>query len=303
MEPAANSALLWLTPTIAAMFAWGIAQGLVKKYIGEVPPARFCFFYAIAIAVVSAAFAFFTGDRPPLLAPEGQTFLLLGLLAYVLDGIAWICYYESIVAGPISIVGTLSAAYPALTVLFARMLLKEQLSIAQYAGVVAVILGCLFLAYSPPDPNAKTTQKRWIPLAGAALLIWGINGVIIKYAYTFPNASDGNMYIFIAIGGLLTLGTYGLAKGKIAQATSSEVKRAAIPMITMAIGGPLVALAIKYGPASLVTPLSGAYPIITLAFAGIVLKEKPAGLHWIGIVLVFIGLGCVTSTEWLPMLA
>ena len=188
----------------------------MKKYIGEVPPARFCFFYAIATAIVSLAFFFATSDRPPILSAEGQTFLMLGLLAYVLDGIAWICYYESIVAGPISIVGTLSAAYPGLTVLFAGFLLGEELSVAQYAGVVGVISGCLMLAYSPPDPNAKVTKKRWIPLAATALLIWGVNGVIIKYAYRFPNAHEGNMYLLIAVGGLLTLGTYGLVKGNIA---------------------------------------------------------------------------------------
>src|SRR5687767_9069237 len=128
MEP--SSSALWLAPTLAALFAWGIAQGLVKKYVGEVPPARFCLFYAVANAVVNLAF-FAYSDRPPVLAPEGQTFLMLGLLAYVMDGIAWICYYESIVSGPISIVGTLSAAYPALTVVFAAIFLKESLTIWQ----------------------------------------------------------------------------------------------------------------------------------------------------------------------------
>ena len=39
------------------MVTWGVAQGLVKKYIGEVPPARFCLFYALANAVVSLAFS------------------------------------------------------------------------------------------------------------------------------------------------------------------------------------------------------------------------------------------------------
>jgi bacterial/archaeal transporter family protein len=297
-----SSTLLWLTPTLGALFVWGIAQGLVKKYIGEVPPARFCFFYAIATALVALLFFAFSSDRPPLLAAEGRTFLSLSVLVYVLDGIAWICYYESIVSGPISIVGTLSAAYPGLTVLFARIFLDEKVNNVQYAGVAAIIGGCLMLAYSPPDPNAKVTSKRWIPLAAVALLLWGINQVILKHAYTYPNAHEGNLYVAIAIGALVTLGVYGLRKGDIARSTKHEVVRAAFPMATMALGTPLVALATKYGPASLVTPLSGAYPIVTLAFAGIVLKERPSPIHWIGIVFVFIGLGCVTSTDWAPML-
>lgn len=302
----ATSTLAWLTPTLAALFAWGIAQGLVKKYIGEVAPARFCLFYAVANAAVSLTFFAWASDRPDLFAAEHRTFMLLGLLAYVMDGIAWIFYYRSIVSGPISIVGTLSAAYPALTVLFARAFLAEQLSIAQYAGVVFVIVGCLALAYSPPDPNAKKVHKRWIPLAGAALLLWGINGALIKYAYGQAGASEANMALFIALGGLSTLGVYGALYGRSSTAPAGgrhrEWARSFLPMAVMALGGLMANLAYKSGPASLVTPISGAYPIITLSFAWVVLKERPVGIHWTGIACIFAGMACVTSPDWAPYL-
>ena len=106
--------LPWLAPTLGALFAWGFAQGLVKEFIGEVSAASFCLYYAVANAVVNIVFWAFH-DVPPAFAPEGREFAFWGLLAYVLDGIAWIFYYQSLTYGPISIVGTLSAAYPALT--------------------------------------------------------------------------------------------------------------------------------------------------------------------------------------------
>src|ERR1700741_3053027 len=151
--------LPWLAPTLAALVAWGIAQGLVKKYIGEVSAARFCLYYAIANAIVNTSF-WALGDAPAPFPAEGREFAFWGLLAYFLDGIAWIFYYQSITYGPISIVGTLSAAYPALTVIFARSFLGEDLTIAQGCGVAAVLLGCIALAYSPPSVRANT-QKRW----------------------------------------------------------------------------------------------------------------------------------------------
>ena len=46
MQPTDLGQLQWLAPTLAALFAWGIAQGLVKKYIGEVSAAHFCLYYA-----------------------------------------------------------------------------------------------------------------------------------------------------------------------------------------------------------------------------------------------------------------
>ena len=249
-DTALNASLLvWLTPTLAATFFWGIAQGLVKKYIGEVPPARFCLYFAVANAAVNILF-WASQDSPPILAPEGRMFLMLGLLAYVLDGIAWIFYYQSIVYGPISIVGTLSAAYPALTVILANRFLGEILSPFQVAGVICVIAGCLGLAYSPPDPNKKKTRARWMPLAGVALLIWGVNGTLIKYAYAYYGdneaniANEANMALMIATGGLLTLGTYGFLFGRKGAMSGKEWTRSFLPMATMALGGLMAAIAL-----------------------------------------------------------
>jgi drug/metabolite transporter (DMT)-like permease len=285
--------LPWLAPTLAALVAWGVAQGLVKKYIGEVSAARFCLYYAIANAIVNATF-WALNDPPPAFAPEGREFAFWGLLAYVLDGTAWIFYYQSITYGPISIVGTLSAAYPALTVIFARSFLGEALTVVQGFGVGAVLLGCMALAYSPPQARVNK-RSRWMIYAGAALLIWGVSGTLIRYAYRFPGAHEANMALFVAIGGLSTLGMYGLLSGAARGASRAEWLRAVGPMATMAVGSLLVAIAYKYGPASLVSPLAGAYPVVTLGFAWAVLKERPTPLQWGGITAVLVGMVLTTA--------
>ena len=295
MPPTELGQLPWLAPTLGALVAWGVAQGLVKKYIGEVSAARFCLYYALANALVNSAFWAISGS-PPAFADEGRDFAFWGLLAYLLDGIAWVFYYQSITYGPISIVGTLSAAYPALTVVFARSFLGEELTVTQGLGVVAVLLGCIALAYSPPEARANT-QKRWMLYAGAALAIWGVSGTLIRYAYYFPAAHEGNMALFIAIGGLSTLGLYGVLKGAARGGTRAEWVRAAGPMATMAVGSLLVAIAYKYGPASLVTPLAGAYPVVTLGFAWVVLKERPTAIQWAGIASVLLGMVLTTAVN------
>jgi len=286
--------LLWLPPTLSATFMWGVAQGLVKKYIGEVAPARFCLYYGFANAAVSLAF-WSLQDAPPAFAPGSRGFATFGLLAYMLDGIAWIFYYQSIVYGPISIVGTLSAAYPALTVLLARVFLDEVLGPLRLAGVVAVIGGCLALAYTPPDADAKRTQRRWMAFAGVALLLWGVNGTLVRHAYQLPGAHEANMALFLAIGGLATLGLYGVLFGRHGGAGRGEWLRAFGPMATMACGSLLTALAYQKGPASIVTPLSGAYPVVTLGFAWAVLKERPSRIQWAGIASVLVGMVLTTT--------
>jgi drug/metabolite transporter (DMT)-like permease len=277
--PGASPLLVWLTPSLLALLLYGIGQGLVKKWIGEVPPARFCLYFVLARAIVNLGF-FVTQQHPPLLAADGREFLLLGVLAFLFDGTGWVLYFESIVAGPITIVGTLSAAYPALTVVFARIFLGEQLGALQYAAVTLVIGGCLGLSYSPADAGSKVIGRRWIPLAFLALTCWATSNTITKHCYSLAGASEVNLALCSVIGGALSLGVYGLLKGRQGSHSVRAWAHSFVPMGMMAGGDLGVIIAARYGPISIVTPLTGAYPVVTLVFAALVLKERITRLQY-----------------------
>ena len=280
--------LVWLTPTIAALLLYGLGQGFVKKWISEVPPARFCLYFVVAKLVFNLGY-FFTQSHAPPFAIGTSRLYLVGVLAYIMDGVGWILYFQSIVAGPITIVGTLSAAYPALVVLFARLFLNETLHNLQYLGVVLVIGGCIGLSYAPPDPNGKVTKKRWIPFAAAALLLWGVDQTMVKWCYN-NGASDPNMALYNTLGAALSLGIYGFLRGRQGSHSSREWVKSFVPMGMMAAGDLAVIIASQKGPISLVNPISGAYPVITLIFGALVLREKVTRFQYIEVVLIVVGL-------------
>jgi drug/metabolite transporter (DMT)-like permease len=288
MSAAAAPTVAWLTPAVAALVFYGVGQGLVKQWIAEVPPARFCLYFVLAKAIVNVGY-FLTQSHAPLDAPGSGRFLATGVLAYALDGTGWILYFESIIAGPITIVGTLSAAYPALTVVFARAFLGEALSTAQYVAVALVIAGCLGLSYSPGD-GAKTMGRRWIPLALAALVLWAAAQTVVKYAYGLPGADEVDLALCNTLGGALTLGTFGWLKGRHGSHTLHEWTRSFVPMGLMAAGDLGVLIASRYGPISIVTPLTGAYPVVTLAYAALILKERINGLQWLCLAAILGGM-------------
>lgn len=291
---------IWMIPAFITLFLYGFGQGLVKKWSEDVPPAKFCLFLILARSVVNLGY-FLVMPHPPLLTAEGMMFMLVGILAYILDGLGWILYFESIVLGPITIVGTLSAAYPALTLLFAQIFLKESLIGQQYMGVAMVIFGCLGLSYSPPDPDGKVTNRRWIPLALTALTCWGAAQTLLRYSYSLPGASESNMAIYATFGGLMTLGLYGVLKGRRKAATAGAEMPSKIPFLhsflpmAMMAGGDLgVIIASSTGPASLVAPITGAYPLVTLGFAAMILKEHISKLQWTCLVILLVGIGFST---------
>lgn len=280
---------IWLVPTLVSLFLYGIGQGLVKKYISEVPPARFCLYFVAAKTVLNLAyFALF--QKTALLPSVGSPFSIACVLVYTIDGTAWILYFFAIVHGPIAIVGTLSAAYPALTILFARLFLHEQLTYLQYAGLVLVLWGCVGLSYAPSAPGAGPTSSRWILPSFVALILWGSSSTLLKAAYGLPGADEANVLVFALVGALATLGLYGILNGRKGAADPREWTRAAVPMLMLAGGDVGFIVATRYGPVSLTTPLSGAYPVVTVVFARFALGERISLWQGVSIAVILVGM-------------
>jgi len=291
--PSTANLFLWLTPALLTVLLYGLGQGFVKMWIGEVSPARFCLYFACARALVMVSY-FLANSHTPVPAAQTHHLLAIGVLAYLLDGVGWIMYFQSIIAGPITIVGTLSAAYPAITIVLAHWFLGETLSPRQYGAVALVVGGCIGLAYQPADTANKVTGRAWILPAFLALLLWGDAQTVVKYDYSL-GATDADMALCSAIGALLTLGVYGLWKGRAGAHSLLEWTRSFVPMGMMAMGDLGVLIASRYGKISIVTPLTGAYPVVTLAFAALVLHERIAPLQWGGIAAILVGMFFCTS--------
>lgn len=292
-----QSALVWLTPTLAALLLYGLAQGLVKKYIADVPAGRYCLYFFCAKTMLYLGYWIWSYQADPVAAnpfpPGSRELVLKGVLAYVLEGIGWICYYESIVAGPVTIVGTLSAAYAAPTVIFAYLILGEMLAPHQYIAVALVIGGCAGVSYAPSDPDAKVSGRRWIPLAITALIVWGLWNTTVKYCYDHLGGTDARMAVYNVIGAAMTLGIYGAVFGRAKDASDAgEWKLAVVPMLMMAGGdlGVIIANAQPGAQVSLVTAISSAYPVVTLIFAAVLLKETISRLQWACVVLILCGM-------------
>jgi len=58
----------------------------------------------------------------------------------------------------------------------------------------------------------------------------------------------------------------------------------------LAAGDIGVIIASEKGPISIVSPLTGAYPVITLAFAALVLKEHITKFQWGCIIVLLVGI-------------
>ncbi|UCF81610.1 MAG: EamA family transporter, partial [Acidobacteriota bacterium] len=242
----------WFGLSLIAVFSYGISDGVYKQFLDEsISVSRFCAYGAITTILFYGGFAWYwhlTEDHPMPFALHDLEFMLYGTLSSTLETTAWILTFEAIVHGPVSIVGPISAAYPAVTavivILDARYihLLDEILFPWQYVGVAVVILGCMGIAYEPSSPTEKPSRKIlgipiWFYQSALAAILWGIGGFMDRWVYELPNASEANFLIYGGIGDVIYLGGYGLIRARVKKEWDFSFKEFGWACVPLMING------------------------------------------------------------------
>lgn len=281
---------IWFLLAVIVVFFWGVSQIFAKYSTVRLGVARI----ALLIAVVegplyASAFLIWHGDL--------DFSLWDGLLAAVscLIGVSgFLFFFESVMDGQVAIAGTISAAYPALTVVGAVVILSESLSAVQALGVLLIIGGVVALSYEP-DPGAKhAITRRSLTFAFLAFCAWGVWSLTSKVAV--DAVGPGNLFGFYVLSSLTAPLIYAwFRRMRLPTNIKENPTRLAWSFGALALGlNVLGAFAYTYaldkGNASLVGPTSSAYPIVTVVLAVAILKEKVHRTQVIWLAGVCIGL-------------
>jgi uncharacterized membrane protein len=131
-----------------------------------------------------------------------------------------------------------------------------------------------------PIPNCGQKQARpaWLIYCAIAILAWGAWGVVSKVEVRFVDPYIGQVLLTV---GWMPLVFLSLFSKKLRQ-DQTRLKGSAYACLTglLSAGGNVAFFAAlkQGGPASIVVPVSGLYPLITVPAALVILKEK---LNWI----------------------
>lgn len=202
-------------------------------------------------------------------------------------------YLEALEKGDVSMVGSITAAFPAITAVLAVTFLGEKPNLINAAGIALIISSMVVLSYSRGNRAGKTAHSRSsLLLSLTTMIIWGVGGIFIKLAL------DGLPLIAY-------LGVYPLILPPIAFAYLRHRKATwrvflpkwAVPVILAIVVAELWQLAyfaetsaISVGSASIVFPLISAYPVVTILGARAFLKERLSHREMLLIVAVIIGI-------------
>jgi transporter family protein len=204
-------------------------------------------------------------------------YVLYGLIGASTARGGYYIYLEALERGAVSMVGSITAAFPAMTAILAVTLLGEKISIMNGIGITIIIVSMIVLSFSHGKLEGGGTFSRTsLLLSLTTFSIWGVGGIFIKLALDgLPQIAYLGLYPFI-------LPPIAFAYLRHKRATKAVLfPKWTVPVIGAIVVAELWQLAyfaetgaVSQGAASIVFPLISAYPVITIVGARLALKER-----------------------------
>jgi len=133
----------WLVSAILSLLIYGLWGFFPKIAVTFINPQSALIFEVVGAIIVGMAALAWSGFRPQL-QPTGVLFAVLTGIAGMLGTLF---YFAAASKGKISVVVSLTALYPLITIILAAIILREPITVKQIFGMVfALIAICLFAA-------------------------------------------------------------------------------------------------------------------------------------------------------------
>lgn len=228
------------------------------------------------------------------ISAEADT-VAVGIAAGILGAVGYLFFFAGMRRGSVGLVGTISAAAPVLTVVLSVSLLRESLDALQVLGIVTTVACVILLAFEPRRGSADRRAAVAWSLGG--LLTWGLWGFLVKASV--DALGEGSLFLLL---GAAYLGVVVVAallwKPDVVPRPAASRNRWAVGVFVFlsgAVAAVVITFAYDLGPAALVAPVAGTYPVIATLSAGAVLREK---LDWriaLASALFVIGIGLLAA--------
>lgn len=290
--------LAWLLPLLVTVTSYGLAGGIWKQC--GLTAGAFCLLFVGVKTIVNWG-AWAVLSRRGFMDRESRSFLSWSLGGQIFNGLAWIGYFLALSWGPAPIVQTITAAYTALAALLALVFLRERLVAIQGLGIAMVICAGLYLGYTGTDDYGTDTGAGWKLASVCTLFFWAIAVTIFKHAYNQPQADDWRFFVLNWAGVSLTMLPFGLLSEH-ALPPGKDLWLGLLIVTLYAVGDLALFYAIARGPASIVSPVSGLYPVPTLIYVSIVLNAVIKPAQWVAIATVLIAIVMVVPAPDNPVM-
>ena len=296
---------------LAAAFSWGGADFLARYATRRIGAYRTLLYMQFFGFVGLTGYFALTGSAPWLgAAPASNCETWVWAIATgLLNVAASLALYRAFEVGILALVGPIAASYPALTAVLA-FASGERLAAARAAGLATALVGVI-LAATPHTPSANLVPasdplpdprpNRRLALLGpgvgwalAAALGFGVMFWILGFRVTPVMGGVTPVWIFrglsivsLALSARPARQSIRLPRGDVWWLIAGCGLLDTLAMVSTNVG-------LTTEQVSVVTVLSSLFGAVTVGLAWIFLREKLHRQQWVGIALIFAGVGLVS---------
>lgn len=293
----APSAARWLLWAIVALVSWGV-WAIISKLMGDaLSAAQSQALSTVGILpVMIALYSLRKRENPvreSMSAAGARRGIAYALGAGVLACLGNIAYYHALnVGGKASTVIPLTSLYPLVTVILALVFLKERLNRIQRFGVL-FSLAAIYLLNVQTD---RGLVSAWLVYALVPIAVWGMAGLLQKLS---TNTLSGERSTFWFLATFVPVALVILVLEPWPGFLGAKIWLLVLALgLFFALGnyGILAAFAAG-GKASVITPLTGLYPVVSVPIAIVFLGERIGARETIGISLALISVVALSYEE------
>ncbi|MCS7249174.1 MAG: DMT family transporter [Anaerolineales bacterium] len=283
-----STTLLSVFVGLGGMLGWGVYDFLGGVFAKQVGPFK-AFFWSQLVGFLSLlflAFFLFSGLQPSILIGS------LCAVAAVIYAAGYLFFFRGFEIGNVSIVAATMNLWAVFTMLFAFLFMGQRLSSLQALGVTLIIGGATLASLrwdALRNQNVRLSAGVREAVIGAFLfgVFWNVS--------EFISEQIGWLFSTLAIklGIVLFLSSFSLlAKRGIRMCGAKAQTRATILLMGVIEAGTvaLVNYGLTIGEAILITPISSALSMVTIALAILFLKENVTRLQATGMILAVTGI-------------
>lgn len=289
----------WIAWILLTLISWGVWAVLFRLVGDQLSPAHSQAISTLGILPVLAALAVRKDDLAS--GAMQQRGRLLALAAGLISCLGNLACYEALKHAKAATVVPLTALYPVVTISLAVPLLGERIVRRQWIGIGCSIVAIYLFNAPQPGQHLIVDAVGGMVFPLAAIVLWGITGVVQKAATNHTSARGTAIWFlaaFLPMAGLILM----------VQPLESEISTrtwtlAVLMGFTLALGNLTILLAFASGgKASVIAPLAGLYPLVSIPIAIIAFGERLVGREVAAIVLA-LGAVILLSLQHTPGVA
>lgn len=132
----------WILPTLGAMMFWGLWGFLPKITTGYIAP-RSAIVYEVLGGLLLGAIVLSLLHFKLDVHPKG---IALAITTGMLGFLGAFCFLTAVAKGPVTLVASVSALYPVVSIALANFFLQETVTLRQGVGIALALLSMILVA-------------------------------------------------------------------------------------------------------------------------------------------------------------